>query len=36
MDNVEHVWRDAKHWMQSDGWATRVYIPAGLVPKRVC
>jgi hypothetical protein len=42
MDNAEAGYkvvngrRDLKHPMQSDGWATKVYIPAGLVPERVC
>lgn len=36
LGNAEDTPRDAKHYMLSSGWATKVYIPAGLVPKNVC
>jgi hypothetical protein len=36
MDNEEHTPRDKTHYMQSDGWATRVYVPKGFVPKWRC
>jgi hypothetical protein len=36
MDNAERAGKDAPHPIYSDGWATKVYVPAGLNPRWVC
>lgn len=36
MDNAEKAGKDSEHPIYSDGWATKVYVPAGLTLKKVC